>query len=88
MDTLLTNIDRFTTSLKPLNRLLERVIEKIVPHQEARAACWGYRCASVCTGTCKYGQDVRLQSLLYYTSDPGCLGPTVCTEYRCDNCVN
>jgi hypothetical protein len=85
MGRLLTHIDRFTTSLRPLNYLLEQVVEKIVPHQKAQA-CGAHFCQSVCSGTCQNGHDVWLRAVHIFTNQPNCQGGEFCREYACDNC--
>jgi hypothetical protein len=86
MEKLLTHIDRFTTSLRPLSFLIELVIEKIIPHQQARAGCEGYHvCYARCEGTCRYGHDVWQQEVVYYSIGSDC-GTIVCRDYFCNNC--
>jgi hypothetical protein len=87
MEKLLTHIDRFTTSLRPLNFLIELVVEKMIPHQQARAStnCAPYYCHYECAGTCQYGHNVLQQQIWWWSTEPDC-GGTICLDYYCNNC--
>jgi hypothetical protein len=81
MDKLLTTVDRFTTSLKPLDHLLEQVIEKVVPHQKAQACSGPNICRSFCAqGPCAGGKILQVN---IFTYQPNCQGGESCRENLC-----
>lgn len=66
MKRLLDAIDGLTLRINPLSLLLDRIVEKLVPHMTA-AACSGYFCYSNCV---RIGGNQRIVD--YYSFTLGC----------------
>jgi hypothetical protein len=49
MYNILTGVDRLMSKAGPFNRLLNGIVERVVPHQVAHAACCTHQCSSSTT---------------------------------------
>lgn len=83
-NTVLSVVDRFTHKLGPVNSLVEKLVERIVP-QQAASACGGVLCYSVCSGAAcgNYGETLHYH---YYAANAGgCIYEQyICISTPCD----